>query len=195
MSERHSIQAGLFRAYPIVKTIMRGDGCENIEAMCRLLEQGGTAVFLRMMNAKCQDDFLKLAIELCRADGNFGDAEREMMRLYGEEAGKTDEAVTRYYEEQEEKEKAGESAFQCESRIRGLIEAIKDHSDEKERKIVLFELLGLAYADAHFAKAEKKFIRSAKDAFGIEDDFVEKAAPLLEQYMDLQKKITKHVFG
>ena len=95
----------------------------------------------------------------------------------------------------EKKEKDKEKSSQCKSRIRNLVENIKDNSDEQERKIILFELLGLAYADADFAKEEQEFIQSTKDVFGIEDVFVKETSLLLEQYMELQEKITKHVLG
>lgn len=149
-------------------------------------------MFLKMVNEQCQDDFLKLAMELCWTDGNFGDAEREMMRLYGEEVGKTDEELAIYYEGVE-KDRGKSSP--CKSRMRSLIENIKDNSEEQERKIILFELLGLAYADADFAKEEQEFIQSTKEVLGIEDVFVKEASLLLEQYMELQEKITKHVLG
>lgn len=152
-------------------------------------------MFLKMISEQCKDNFLKLAIELCRADGNFGDAEWEMMRLYGEEAGKPEDELTRYYEGLIKQEQDGEKSSQRDARIRGLIENIKDHSEERERKIILFELLGLAYADAEFGKEEKEFIQDIKDSWGIEDGFVKEASLLLDQYMELQKKITKHVLG
>lgn len=152
-------------------------------------------MFLKMLNDKCQDDFLKLAIQLCMEDGNFGDEEQEMMYLYGDEIGKTGEELTLYYEELKNLEKDGEKSSQRKSRLRSLVENIKDNSEERGRKIILFELLGLAYADADFAEEEKEFIQNIKDVFGIEDAFVEKTSRLLESYMELQEKITKHVLG
>lgn len=152
-------------------------------------------MFLKMLNDKCQDDFLKLAIQLCMEDGNFGDKEQEMMYLYGDEIGKTGEELTLYYEELKNLEKDGEKSSQRKSRIRSLVENIKDNSEERGRKIILFELLGLAYADADFAEEEKEFIQNIKEVFGIEDAFVEKTSRLLESYMELQEKITKHVLG
>lgn len=152
-------------------------------------------MFLKMLNDKCQDDFLKLAIQLCMEDGNFGDEEQEMMHLYGDEIGKTGEELTLYYEELKKLEKDGEKSSQRQSRIRSLVENIKDNSEEQGRKIILFELLGMAYADSDFAEEEKEFIQSIKEAFGIEDAFVEKTSRLLESYMELQEKITKHVLG
>lgn len=152
-------------------------------------------MFLKMLNDKCQDDFLKLAIQLCMEDGNFGDKEQEMMYLYGDEIGKTGEELTLYYEELKKLENDGEKSSQRKSRIRSLVENIKDNSEERGRKIILFELLGLAYADADFAEEEKEFIQNIKEVFGIEDAFVEKTSRLLESYMELQEKITKHVLG
>ena len=152
-------------------------------------------MFLKMLNDKCQDDFLKLAIQLCMEDGNFGDKEQEMMYLYGDEIGKTGEELTLYYEELKNLEKDGEKSSQRKSRIRSLVENIKDNSEERGRKIILFELLGLAYADADCAEEEKGFIQNIKEVVGIEDAFVEKTSRLLESYMELQEKITKHVLG
>ena len=128
-------------------------------------------------------------------DGNFGDEEQEMMYLYGDEIGKTGEELTLYCEELKNLEKDGEKSSQRKSRIRSLVENIKDNSEERGRKIILFELLGLAYADADFAEEEKEFIQNIKEVFGIEDAFVEKTSRLLESYMELQEKITKHVLG
>ena len=100
-----------------------------------------------------------------------------------------------YTEELKKLEKDGEKSSQRQSRIRSLVENIKDNSEERGRKIILFELLGMAYADSDFAEEEKEFIQSIKEAFGIEDAFVEKTSRLLESYMELQEKITKHVLG
>ena len=157
-------------------------------------------MFLGMIGNQCRKDFLELAIELCMADGNFADDEREMLRQYGVEVGvvgteSAEVMMNRYEKAITEKENNGEDSCKRDFRIHTLIERIKDNSDERERKIILFELLGLAYADDNFAEEEKKFIREAKEVFGIEDEFVEKAMLLLEQYMELQEKITGYVLG
>ncbi len=164
-------------------------------------------MFLNKLKAENQERFLKLAGMLCYADGKYTNDERQMMRLYAAEVGeKTAIPVIEKVEEEEARHsQEGEKDFQLAYRFRSIIEDVKDNSDMKERKMVLFELMGLAHADKSFSESERKLITDSSEAFEFNEDMltrlndrdhyfnIHEVEEILTRYVELQKEMTRYV--
>ena len=163
-------------------------------------------MFLNKLSTDDQVKFLRLAVILCHADGNYSEAERQMMRLYVGEIGCEDgmDILENLEKEEEKHQREREKYFQLAYRFRSVIEEVKENSDIKGRKIILFELMGLAYVDKSFSENERKLINDSIEALefssecqpdseyyfsvaGIED--------MLKRYLKLQEEMTSYVLG
>ena len=166
-------------------------------------------MFLKKLKSENQEKFLQLACILCHADGNYSEPERQMMRLYAAEFEREDgvSIIEKIEAEEETHTQAGEKDFQLAYRFRSIIEEVKENSDMKERKIILFELLGLAYADKSFSESENKLIKDAHealefkaDAFARVNDMkhyfdITEVGDMFTRYIDLQKEMTRYVLS
>ena len=167
-------------------------------------------MFLNKLKPENQERFLQLACILCHADGNYSESERQMIRLYAAEIGRDDGVAIIEKVEAEELKHAqeGEKDFQLAYRFRSIIEEVKENSDMQERKILLFELLGLAYADKAFSERENKLINAAHEALEFKADVdtcivinrdyffdIKEVGDMFNQYIELQTKMTNYVLG
>lgn len=166
-------------------------------------------MFLKKLKPENQEKFLKLACILCHADGTYSERERQMMRLYAAEFEREDGVaiIEKMEAEEETHNQAGEKDFQLAYRFRSIIEEVKENSDMKERKKILFELLGLAYADRSFSECENKLINDAHEAFEFRADVftrvndmehyfdITEVGDMFTRYIELQKEMTRYVLG
>lgn len=166
-------------------------------------------MFLKKLKPENQEKFLQLACILCHADGTYSEPERQMMRLYATEFEREDgiSIIEKIETEEETHRQAGEKDFQLAYRFRSIIEEVKDNSDMQERKIFLFELLGLAYADKTFSESENKLISDAHEAFEFKADVltslennkyyfnITEVGDMFTRYIDLQKEMTRYVLS
>lgn len=170
---------------------------------------GGVTMFLNKLKPENQEKFLQLACILCHADGNYAEQERQMMRLYSAEFEREDgvSIVEKFEADEEAHSQEGEKDFQLAYRFRSVIEDVKENSNMKERKIILFELMGLSYVDKSFSEREEKLIEDAYEAFEFKEDsftliqdreyYFDIAAVkrMFNEYMELQKEMTSYVLG
>lgn len=166
-------------------------------------------MFLNKLKPENQERFLHLACILCYVDGNYSESERQMIRLYAAEIGFDDgELIIGNVEAEEAKHaQEGEKDFQLAYRFRSVIEEVKEDSDMQERKILLFELLGLAFADKDFSESENKLIKDAHEALEFKADSfsryqdrdhffdITEVQDMFTQYIELQKEMTRYVLG
>ena len=66
-------------------------------------------------------------------------------------------------------------------------------SDLHIRKVVLFEILGLAYADGEYENSEDAFVIQFAKAIGLSKETVEEYETLLLEYLGILKKIVQIV--
>ncbi|WP_290656605.1 TerB family tellurite resistance protein [Anaerovibrio sp.] len=166
-------------------------------------------MFLKKLKPENQEKFLQLSCILCHADGSYSEPERQMMRLYAAEFEREDgvSIIEKIEAEEETHTQAGEKDFQLAYRFRSIIEEVKENSDMKERKIILFELLGLAYADKSFSESENKLIKDAHEALEFKADAfarvndtkhyfdITEVGDMFTRYIDLQKEMTRYVLS
>ena len=134
-------------------------------------------MYLNLLNDEQKKCFLDYAIRLTTVDGHYSETEQEMMFAYCDE-------MHIHFEERA-------NSFD----IQSLVETMKNICGEREKKIILFEALGLALVDNKYHENEVKLIEYTQQQFELDDTFVEKCKVYLDEYMKLQEKINTLVVG
>ena len=127
-------------------------------------------MFLNQLTMLEKESFISLSIHAAKANGIFADEEYAMLEEYCKEMG---------------------IAFFDANNVKSLeqvFDVYKD-SDEKNKKIVLFEILGLLYSDGAYDDLEKKFAIDFAEKVGLSKEIVEMQTELLIRYLDLVKEI------
>lgn len=133
-------------------------------------------MFLHLMRDENKKLFLALTKALCHSDGHFSDDEKEMLAVYCKEMGISDDGA------------------ETVSAYADLMDQLAAESDAREKKIIVFELLGLAHVDKDFSEDERRFVDELRDAFGMEADDITRAEQLIRDYLDLQGRLNRFVF-
>lgn len=132
-------------------------------------------MYLAVLNETQKKLFLGLAYHIAQADGVYHDAEKSMMAAYCLEAQiELDETITA---------KTAEA----------IIDELSDVCGEREKKIIIFEAIGLAMADNIRDIAEEKLIRTAITKLGVTEAYSAGCVKLLKNYMQLQGQINQLV--
>lgn len=134
-----------------------------------------TKMYLGLLNAREKELFLGLAQHLIWVDGENSKEEQQMLLNYCEEMNLPyiNEPVQATDEE--------------------IIAELIQMSTIQSKKIIIFELLGLALVDGHYDKKEKEMLRVMNEHFGIGDDFGIRCEELIRSYIKLQKEIEEVV--
>ena len=129
-------------------------------------------MFLSYLQEKQKKLFLEFAYCLAKSDGSYGSEEKEIMNAYSKEMGM--EADISIIEEKNYKD---------------LIDEIDLITNEEEKKIFIFEALGIVLIDKNYADSEKKMIETAVSVFKLDYDYIRECKEAIEEYLLLQKKI------
>lgn len=130
-------------------------------------------MYLALLKEIEKEAFLGMAYHLTVADGTYSESEKNMMNGYCQEL--------QYSFDEETKVKP----------IDTLIQFISLNSDEKVKKIFIFELIGLALSDGNYDVSEKAIINKMADSFNIKSDFVVNCEQMINQYIDFQYKMNQ----
>jgi tellurite resistance protein len=134
-------------------------------------------MYLALLDKEEKELFLGLAFDLAAADGNYSDEEKAMMDAYCQEMQITFDK---------------EAMVQTEDDI---IASFKNKSDNKAKKILIFELIGLALADGNYDASEKALVSKLEKEFEMEDGFADKCENILMEYLAFQGKINQLILG
>lgn len=74
-----------------------------------------------------------------------------------------------------------------------IIEKISATSNLQSKKIIVFELVGLAIIDSNYNKVEKDLIEKIATNFGLENDFVKNCYDIINEYLIFQDKVNNFV--
>lgn len=114
-------------------------------------------------------------IELCRyaseADEKVEDKEKETIAMYCREMGISKEL----------------SSVKRELNI--VLNELKNEADTTEKRIILFEILGLMLADEQYTKLEEQFVLKIIEAFEMDNQTVNSMYGLLEIYKVVYKQL------
>jgi tellurite resistance protein len=133
-------------------------------------------MYLNRINENCKYLFLELAKSIGRADGDFTDAEKEMVNEYCREMQIADI-----------KEPSGKDN-------ETIMKELADLCNKQERKIIVLELIGLAHADKIFSVEERDFIAKLADTFHMEVQYVQACENLIKKYFDIQIQFEHLIF-
>ncbi len=125
-------------------------------------------MYLSMLSEKQKEYFLELAYQMAIIDNDFSEKERTMIESYCHEMRIAVPEVIR----------AGS--------INEIIESMKSECTMLEKKIIIFEVVGLALVDGNYDETERKVIEEITKIFEIEETFLAESERLLKEYIDVQ---------
>ncbi len=131
-------------------------------------------MFLNQLNKKEKETFMSLSVHMANANKIIADEEKEMIQEYCREMGLVSFDI--------------KDAIPMED-VLGVFQ----QSDLHIRKVVLFEILGLAYADGEYENSEDAFVIQFAKAIGLSKETVEEYETLLLEYLGILKKIVQIV--
>ena len=131
-------------------------------------------MFLHLLTDKQKYLFLELAIKAAEANGIVEIEEKNMIKVYSIEMGikpiyKTDRSTD------------------------SIINALDNSCDERTKRIILFEILGIMLSDLEYDYCEKNFVDNLTDSFSIPCEQKDMMLDLLKDYSDIYKRISDYL--
>lgn len=130
-------------------------------------------MYLHLLSETNKASFMAIARAICAADGNFSDSERFMLDIYAKEMGLA----------------SIESSIAADEAVTTLAETGSD----KEKRIIVLELVGLSLADEDFSAEERAFLQAVVGKFNISEEFVSQCETAVGRYLDLQNEFNQLV--
>ncbi len=134
-------------------------------------------MFLSMLNNSQKQLFLGLAYNVAAIDGDYSKIEEDMMQSYCHEM---------------------QVEFELD-KINLEIESIRNEINAecgmRAKKIIIFEVIGLAMSDNNYDTSERELIQSTMDVFGIPKDFDKACESTLNEYIEFQNRLNSIVIG
>ncbi len=134
-------------------------------------------MYLSMLNDKEKKLFLDFAFYLASADDDYSDAEKSMMQMYCSE-------------------------MQCDFEdkkpdrpVESVIEDMKACVSEHNKRIIVFEAIGLCMVDNNYDQHEREMILSLVQGFGLSGDFADRCEKILLDYLVFQNSINALILG
>ncbi len=130
-------------------------------------------MYLNLLKDNEKELFLEMAYYLAAADGNYSDSEKLMMKEYCKEMQVEilHGTIKRTVEE--------------------ILDEINNKSDEKAKRIFIFELVGLTLVDGCYDESEKEFINKIANKFSVNGQLTGKIEKTLREYIMLQDEMNK----
>lgn len=132
-------------------------------------------MFLNQLNQREKEAFISLSIHAGKANGVLEENEIVMVREYCQEM-----ELPMY----DDKDIAPLSD------VYGVFKS----SDERIKKIVLLEVLGLIYADGNYDEDEKSFVTNFAEAISLSEQTVEDLTIATKDYLNVLKRISELIF-
>lgn len=134
-------------------------------------------MYLSLLREEQKNLYINLAVHFASVDGDFSQEEKNMIDAYCYEMG---------------------ISYDYSQKIPALIDVVEQLnaiSNMHEKKMILFEIVGLAKADNNFHEDERRMIALMIERFAIKDTFVDECEHVIEDYMKLQTRINNLVMG
>lgn len=139
------------------------------------IEEGDIIMLLNQFTSEEKNAFLSLCVHAAKANNVFADEEYEMLHAYCKEMGVED----------------------FDANLADDLETVAQVfklSTIKNKKIMLFELLGLLYSDGSYDGLEKEFLKNFLDTVGdIGQKDIDVFSKYISEYLELLKKIVASV--
>lgn len=131
-------------------------------------------MFLNQLSLEEKEAFLSLSVNAAKANGEFTAEEHLMVEEYCREMGIAffDMSETKTVDE---------------------IAEVYKNSTEQHKKIVVFEILGLMFADGNYDSQEKEFVLDFVGRIGVTEEEVDKEIGLLQEYLGVVKRVAEEI--
>lgn len=127
-------------------------------------------MYLVGLRNEIKELFLNFVVQLSIIDGDYSEEEKSIIKNYCNEMN------------------ISENLIDLSKDIKILIDEINLNCNTIEKKIIIFEAIGLAMSDSNYDEDEKKFIMSIKDK-NIDNIYYQTCEKLINDYIELQIKI------
>lgn len=134
-------------------------------------------MYLSGLSEKQKNLFLELAYQLALIDNDYSEKEKIMIKSYCDEMGMEVPAAIR----------AGS--------IEETIAVMNNGCTALEKRIIAFEMLGLAMVDGNYDEAERRVLDEIMRVFEVGEDFAQKSEKLLDEYIGIQNRMNTLVLG
>lgn len=134
-------------------------------------------MYLIVLNEKQKELFLELAYQLALIDNDFSEKEQVMLDSYCNEM------------------RIGVPEVIHAGSIDRIIKTMRNECTTLEKKIMFFEILGLALVDGNYDDSERKIIEEIMKAFEIDESFAREGESILKEYIEIQNKMNALVLG
>lgn len=131
-------------------------------------------MFLDVLSNEEKEWFMDLAIKAAEANGEVAKEEIRMLHAFAAEMKINSRTKT-------------------DRNLSHILQNFVEKSSKKSMKVVLFELVGILFADSEFDEQEKAFLNQVKNAFGFDDSLLNEMLSEIKEYSALFKKICKTV--
>lgn len=131
-------------------------------------------MFLEMLRGDEKERFLDLAIKAAEANGEVVEDEKRMLKAFAKEL----EILPRY-----------SSSLS----LSDILADFVSNSSKQTMRIVVFELIGILFADSEFDEKEKNYLNEITESFGLDKSIIAEMIDEIKQYSFLYKKICKTV--
>ena len=127
-------------------------------------------MFLELLKDEQKDLFLQLAVVAAKANGKFDETEQEMLIKFANEMN---------IEPKSESDKSFDE----------LVAELAKISSKKEKKIILFEAIGILNSDGEFDEKEAEYLANVAKKFDISKEDLEYMMSLVSYYIELFDEI------
>ncbi len=137
------------------------------------MDKGDANMYLMNLSEKVKKAFLELAYLVAVSDNDYSDEERLVMEAYKKE-------LQIEYD-------MDNSDINIDPDV--VVQVLCADANEAEKKIIVFEIVGLAMTDDQFDDEERKMIKQMNAAFQLDDDYPSECEALINKYVELQSQI------
>lgn len=134
-------------------------------------------MYLPLLKENEKELFLGLAHGVSLLDGTLGNEEQQMLESYCAEMGVSIKLLHNI------------------SPLDTVVDQLSLNSSMLTKKIIIFEIVGLAMSDGSYDNVEKDFIASLIPKFNLSNDYLSQCESYISDYMNLQSKINALVMG
>jgi Tellurite resistance protein TerB. len=131
-------------------------------------------MFLNMLSNDEKELFLDVAIKAAEANGEIAKEEKEMLHAFAQEMKIESRSTTN-------------------KDISEILKAFTENSSKQSMRIVVFELIGILFADSEFDDFEKEFLSKVTDSFGISIETRDEMISEIKDYSENYNRICKTV--
>ena len=141
------------------------------------MDKGDANMYLMNLSEKVKKAFLELAYLVAVSDNDYSDDEKLIMEAYKKE-------LQIEYDLNDLEGNIDPDA---------VVQVLCADANEAEKKIIVFEITGLAMTDNQYDDEERKMIKQMNAAFKLDDDYPPKCEALINKYIELQSQIDAFV--